>query len=294
MDTLTIRLAEPRDKAAVLAFCAQTWDWGDYIAEVWDEWLADPSGRTLVAVLNNRPVAVVHMQIVAPGECWLEGMRVDPAMRGQGISRRLNEQALREARQMGATVARLATRFDNVVAQRALESSGFRQIGAYLHYVASAEQLRGAPLPEVAESDDLDALLGFLERSQIAPVMGGLIYMDWGDRTRALTKAVLAERLAGGQVLTLRQWDDFQAIAICGLPDADERVLLVEYIDGTSEGVGRMAYGLRALAFVRGLEQVAITLPNLLMLRDALEGTGYQTEDTGFFLVYQRWLDGDE
>ena len=291
MDDVTIRLAQPQDKATVLAFCAQTWDWGDYIPQVWDEWLADPSGRLLVAILADRPVGLIHMQMVASDECWLEGMRVDPAMRKQGISKRLNEQAMREARRMGATVARLATRSDNVVAQRALDSGGFAQVGTYLHYAAPAEEVRGAPQPLVAAAQDLPALLAFLDRSNIFPVTGGLIYADWGDRTRALTEEVLSERLANGQVLLLRQWGDFQAIAICGLQNAAEPVLLVEYIDGTTEGVGRLAYGMRSLALERGLEQVAITIPNVLMLRDVLEGTGYQTEDAGFFLVYQRQLD---
>jgi ribosomal protein S18 acetylase RimI-like enzyme len=290
MADITIRPAQPQDKAAVLAFCAHTWDWGDYIPQVWDEWLADASGKLLVAVLNERPVAVEHVQMVAPDECWLEGMRVDPAARGRGISRLLNEQAMREARQMGATVARLATRSDNTVAQRILEAGGFQQVGTYLHYSAPAEQLRGAPLPEMAAQQDLPALLAFLDRSNVFPATGGLLYLDWGDRTRALTREVLQERLASGEVLALRQWDDFQAIAICGFQRAEAPTLLVEYIDGTSEGIGRLAYGLRTLALERGAAQVAMTIPNLLMLRDALEGTGYQTEDTGYFLVYERHI----
>ncbi len=293
MADVTIRLAQPEDKAAVLAFCAHTWDWGDYIPQVWDAWLADPSGRLLVAVLNDRPVALVHMRLVSPDECWLQGMRVDPSARGQGISRQINEQAMREAQQMGASVARLATRFDNLIAQRAVETAGFQQVGTYLHYAAPAEELRGAPQPEVAGPQDVPALLAFLERSNILPTTGGLIYADWGDRSHALTQAVLEERVAGSQVLLLRQWDDFQAIAICGFEDADEPVLLIEYIDGTTEGIGRLAYGLRPLAAERRLEQVAITIPNLLMVRDILEGVGYRTEDAGFFLLYERQLDAE-
>ncbi len=293
MDDITIRLAQPQDQAAVLAFCAHTWEWGDYIPQVWDAWLADASGRLLVAVLADRPVGLLHMQMAAPDECWLEGLRVDPAMREQGIARRLLQQALREARQMGAVVARLATRSDNATAQRVIDALGFEQVGTYVHYVAPAEDVRGAPQPLVAEASDLPALLAFLDRSNIFPATGGLIYVDWGDRTRALTEEVLRERLAAGLVLLLRQWDDFQAIAICGLQDADEPVLLIEYIDGTIEGIGRLAYGMRPLAAARGLEQVAMTIPNLLMLRDVLEGTGYQTEDAGFFLVYQRPLDAE-
>jgi ribosomal protein S18 acetylase RimI-like enzyme len=294
LEEMLIRPAQPQDKEAVLAFCAHTWDWGDYIPQVWDVWLADSSGRLLVALLNDRPVALVHVQLVAPGECWLEGMRVDAAVRGQGIARRLSERALREAQQMGATVLRVATRSDNVAAQRVLEAGGFQQVGMYVHYAAPAERLRGASLPEVAGPDDLSALVAFLDRSNIFPMTGGLLYADWGDRTRALTREVVQERLTGGQVFMLRQWDDLQAIAICGPQDADEPLLLIEYIDGTTEGIGRLAYGLRALAAERGLEQVAITLPNVLMLRDVLEGTGYQTEDAGFFLVYQRQFVEDE
>ena len=96
-EELTIRPAQAEDKAAVLAFCEHTWEWGDYIADVWDEWLADPSGRLLVAVLGGSPIAVVHMKMVSSDECWLEGGRVAPAMRGRGISRRLNAEAMSQA-----------------------------------------------------------------------------------------------------------------------------------------------------------------------------------------------------
>jgi GNAT superfamily N-acetyltransferase len=291
MDDMIIRLAQPQDKAAVLAFCAHTWEWGDYIADMWDDWLADASGRLLVAILDNRPVGLLHLRMVGPDECWLQGMRVDPAMRKQGISTRLCTQAMRESRQMGATVARLAIHSDNAAAQRVIASLGFQQVATYLHYDAPAEEVRGAPPLSVAAPSDLPALLAFLERSNLFPLTGGLIYEDWGDRAHELTEEALRERLEHGQVFMLRQWDDFQAIAICGRHDAAEPVFLVEYIDGTMEGIGRLAYGLRPLAAERGLEQVSITVPNLLLLRDVLEGIGYQTEDAGFFLVYQRPLD---
>lgn len=286
MSTIATRLAQPADKAAVLAFCAQTWEWGDYIADVWDEWLADSSGRLLVATLNDRPVALEHLRLMAPGECWLEGMRVDPALRGQGIAGHLNEFALREAQKLGATVARLATRSDNLLAQRVLERSEFRQVGTFLQYMAPAADVPGAPLPEVAEQADLPALLALLDRSSVYPALGGLIYKDWAGR--ALTRALLQERLSSGTILLLPQWDDVQALAICSPQEPGEQALPVEYIDGTPEGVGRLAYGLRALAAGRGLEQVLITLPDLLMLRDGLGGAGYQSEDDGYFLVYQR------
>lgn len=289
-EALTVRLAQPEDKAAVLAFCEQTWEWGDYIADVWDGWLADPSGRLMVALLEARPVAIVHMQMVSSQECWLEGMRVDPAMRRRGISRRLNAEAMNEARKLGATVARLAIHADNVPSQEAAAQGDFEQIGTFLHYEAPAEVLAGEEKPAPALVEDMPALLALLDRSTIYPAMGGLLYTGWSGRM--LTKGVMLEHLTAGIVLSLRQWDDFQAIAICGFQDTDDMVLMVEYLDGTNEGMGRLAYGLRALAAAKGLERVLVTIPDLLMLRDVLEGTGYQAVDSGVFLVYQRQLAG--
>ena len=289
-EELTIRPARLDDKATVMAFCEHTWEWGDYIADVWDEWLADTAGRLMVAVLDGRPIAVVHMQMVAPHECWLEGMRVDPAARRRGISRRLNAEAMSEAQKLGAVVARLAIHSDNARSQQAAAQGGFEQIGTFLHYEASAKPLPGEEEPVLAHAEDLPALMALLDRSTVYPALGGLLYTGWSGR--ALTQEVMQEYLTADLVLTLQQWDDFQAIAICGFQDADNPVLMVEYLDGTSEGIGRLAYGLRALAARNGLERVLVTITDLLMLRDVLEGTGYQAADSGFFGVYERSLAG--
>ncbi|HEX6778782.1 MAG TPA: GNAT family N-acetyltransferase [Ktedonobacterales bacterium] len=289
-EVLIIRPARPEDKAAVLAFCEHTWEWGDYIAEVWDEWLTDPAGWLMVAVLDGCPVAIVHMQMVGSRECWLEGMRVDPGVRRRGVSKRLNAEAMNEARKLGATVARLAIHADNARSQQAAAQGGFEQIGTFLHYEAPAEPLPGEDQPSLARAEDLPALMALLDRSAVYPALGGLLYTGWSGC--ALTEEVMQEHLTSDMVLALQQWDDFQAIAICGFQDADDTALMVEYLDGTSEGIGRLAYGLRALAARNGLERVLVTIPDLLMLRDVLEGIGYQAVDSGVFWVYERSLAG--
>jgi len=54
----SIRAALPEDKETVLKFCRHTWEWGDYVPQVWDVWLSDPQGRLLVATIDNQPVAI--------------------------------------------------------------------------------------------------------------------------------------------------------------------------------------------------------------------------------------------
>src|SRR5947207_9069294 len=76
MPETEIRPARPEDREAVLAFCEQTWEWGDYIEYVWDEWLHDSKGILFVATIDGKSVAVSHLQMLNETDAWLEGMRV--------------------------------------------------------------------------------------------------------------------------------------------------------------------------------------------------------------------------
>ena len=79
-----IRAARAVGRAAVLRFTEDTWDWGDYISNVWDERLAETAGRTLVVTMQREPVAVAHVALVGRGEAWIEDIRV-PDFRRHGI-----------------------------------------------------------------------------------------------------------------------------------------------------------------------------------------------------------------
>src|SRR5712692_1712753 len=86
MATVEVRPARPEDREAVLAFCRQTWEWGDYIEYVWDEWLHDARGVLFVVTVEGKPAGVANMRMLNETDAWLEGMRVDPAHRQQGLS----------------------------------------------------------------------------------------------------------------------------------------------------------------------------------------------------------------
>src|SRR5258706_16050931 len=78
------RPARAEDRDAVLAFCARTWGDGDYIAEVWDDWLGDQRGVLLVATLDERPVGLIHVRLLSAVEPWLKGIPWAPAVHSQG------------------------------------------------------------------------------------------------------------------------------------------------------------------------------------------------------------------
>ncbi len=97
-----IRAARADDRAAVFRFSQHTWEWGDYIPLVWKRWFTEADGRLLVTTISGQPVALGHVVMAAPGEAWLEGMRVDPAYRQTGLATAMTRRLLKETGQLEA------------------------------------------------------------------------------------------------------------------------------------------------------------------------------------------------
>lgn len=110
MADIAVRPAQADDYEAVAAFTADTWQRldGDYIPDVFDEWVASdgPTQRTLVATVEDRPVGLCQGVLLSEDEAWAQGMRVDPEYRGRDIARRLVTGVFEWAADAGATVCR--------------------------------------------------------------------------------------------------------------------------------------------------------------------------------------------
>lgn len=293
-DELEVRPARPEDRDAVLAFCAHTWADGDYIEYVWDDWLKeDGKSVLLVGLLDGQPVGINHMRMLSDDEAWLEGIRVDPAYRREGIGRVLTSRALVAAREHGATVARLLTAFDNVASQGMLARFGFLRVAEMALFRGPAlAQDDGVAIatPTRPGPDDFERLWEWLVQSNLAPLTGGLEYADW--QARALTEPLLRGYLAAGQARLIEEWGAIQALAIAvpTAPDWDRTpTIAVRYIDGLADAIGRLALSLRAEAAATGYARVDLWLPDLLILRDAMAGAGYEGDDE-VMLVFAREL----
>jgi GNAT superfamily N-acetyltransferase len=321
---LEVRDARSEDRDAVLTFCARTWDGeSDYIATVWDEWLADPHGALLVGLVDGRPVALSHLRMTAPDEAWIEGVRVAPEARRQGVAHVMVSRSLVRARELGASVARMFTGSTNVASQRLFEGFAFKKIAELGYYTGTAlspdpeEAARQRPPRSAAELDSpmaettydttegalptdaqLDTpgpaefarLWAWLEQSNLTPFNGGLEIHHWAGF--GLSEPALREHLAAGEVITLDEWDATQALAIAceDTSNSDSPELEVRYIDGLSDAIGRLALLLRGEAYRRKLTQVWLWLPDLLILRDAMDGAGYTRGGDGAMWVYARPL----
>lgn len=94
----TIRPAQQSDKEAVFKFCEHTFNWGDYITNVWDRWLEEEQARLFAATLNNKPVGIMRVSLQKPGEAWLQAARTDPDYRHKGIATALTTACLKWAK----------------------------------------------------------------------------------------------------------------------------------------------------------------------------------------------------
>jgi GNAT superfamily N-acetyltransferase len=193
LSAILVRAAEPSDRAAVLGFTRDTFDWGDYIADAWDDWLADPAGQLLVAEVDGQVTAAAHVALVSTGEAWLEGMRVHPAFRRLGLARQLHLECRRWARRRGATVARLATEMANDPARRQVEALGMRFTARFLSAESGASPSH-PPGVRLGHRGDRPTLDRVWARPALRWRAAGLFPVGW--RWRAITEDDVAARFA--------------------------------------------------------------------------------------------------
>ena len=167
---IAVRRARPADRDAVLAFASTTWDGWDYIPDAWPQWIEADDGALLVAVPGRDglrsgdgeplpadvPIAVTRVALLAPHEAWLEGIRVDPRVRGRSVATTLQVAELQWAAAQGATVIRYVTGERN---------EGSIRLGARHGFVTLADRRSFGPTgddgtePEPPPWDELRARL---------------------------------------------------------------------------------------------------------------------------------------
>lgn len=294
MAQIEIRAARAEDRAAVLAFCEHTWEWGDYIPYVWNDWLQNPDGKLFVATSEGVPVGVSHLLMVSALDAWLEGVRVDARYRQQGIASSLNITMMAEAMQRGATHARFLTESTNTGSIRVAEHVHMRQVGGFVPFTANAlpaspQRTYGIDSTQLATPDDIDEIIDYLNASNVFPAVGGLYYV--GFTAYVITAELLAEKVAAQQVYLLRRWNRLDGLAIAEpRTERNGKRLSLGYIDGmTIESISLIAYDLRRRLTTSGLESIYAYAPDLVLVRDGLIGIEYEWNGSVFY-TFERSL----
>jgi RimJ/RimL family protein N-acetyltransferase len=197
-ERLLIRRARPEDRDAILAMSEKIWGGVDYLPLIWDRWLADPDGALLTATLDGRPVGMSKITLLAPGEVWLEGLRLHPELQGRGLSSNINRATLREAMKLNPKTVRFSTAVINTASRHLAERTGFWQI-ARTRWMWGRARTRGVLGGRVATPDDLANVWGFAKGSECYERTGGLLCVGW--KFPALTRHRLKDLIERGSLL---------------------------------------------------------------------------------------------
>lgn len=275
--TYEIRPARADDHAAIASFTEATFDWGDYVADAFEHWLADPQGLAVVAAdRDDRAVAVSKVTLVSDTEAWFQGARVHPDWRRRGIANAMASAMGEWARSRGARVVRLLVEDWNDAARRQVEAGGFRAVGSWSvaertvgaaspvpsgnggRRVPALEQLVRAPSAE-AEPAYMSWSTGELGRAARSLVATGWMWRRVGSVdlvTAAKAEALWAAR--SGWVLAARNEDTFEVGWVETRPD-DAVDLMRAVVD---------------LAAAEGAERVQIKIPAVDWLTAAARRAG--------------------
>jgi ribosomal protein S18 acetylase RimI-like enzyme len=215
---LKIRHATKSDKEEVLRFCVNTFEWGDYIDQVWDLWYSDRNGVLLVAEddeeynihnihtkKRSSVIAVSHASLCPNNKnVWLEGIRVHPNFRHRSVATQLLNTMILYGKEQGAEEASAIVAGNNIASQLMMESNGFAVISKWSYYSINKIPKRMDKVKlrsKVATFEDTETLLNYLRRSEVYKSSGKTYANSW--RWYSLDLSVLEDFIKHEKVLVI-------------------------------------------------------------------------------------------
>lgn len=198
---LSVRPMTMADKPAVLRISSRIWEGNDYVPLFFDHWVK--GGGFWAAELRGRIVGYGKATEFAPGEWWLEGLRVDPRCRKRGIGKELSRQVLHRTLDERPVSLRLATADVNRESMHIITTvMGFKPYTQYRFFVGKPEARRPgashAPLVRPAAREALD----FIRQSPEFSAGRGLLQYTW--LFRQVSRRYVAALKRGGHIFGCR------------------------------------------------------------------------------------------
>ena len=268
---IVCRPALPRDKADVFEFTKFTWGFdSDYIKYVWHDWLADPHGFLAAAEYGGQCIGIAKISLSAPGQWWLEGLRVNPKFQGLRIASQLHGYIDTWWLEHGDGFVRFMTSSKRVKVHHLAEKLGYEK-------VLELKEL-GAPILEEpcetfqpVQADEIPAAFQMLLDSPVLKAGAGFFDVGW-DALQP-TEEILASMRAQGNAYWLRgregmflAWDD----------EEDEGDVLGVGLPACSFGIlSEILVDIRKLAAERGCIGVFWIAPLKAEILSAAETAGF-------------------
>ncbi len=281
-DSLSVRRARPADRKAIIEMSKHIWGGHDYMPLVWDRWLAEKKGALLTVTVDGRPVGTSKVSLLAPGEVWLEGLRLHPDYHGLGLSRRIHRATFREASKLHPKTVRYSTWIGNEASRRIAEKNDFWQIartGWMWGKTRKPSSVRGRR----AAPDDLDAVVRFVLGSSCYEATNGVGGVGW--TFRELTRRRIKHLLSLGQVVVLPRRGAFRAVAMFDIGKIDDDICL-GFVDGPDEDITVLAKDILRMAADTGRDEASAMLP-MGRIADLVHAAGFDEWQPVRAVVYE-------
>jgi len=283
-----IRTAVPGDHEAIASFTQDTFAWGDYVGDEFEEWLADPRGTVVVAVdEDDLAIAMSRVTMVSPTEAWFQGARVREDWRRCGVAGAMAASMTDWARRRGARVTRLLVEDWNEPAQLQVVAGGFRAAGRWV----AAERTVGAasPVPsgnggrrvpaleQLVRAHSAEAEPAFMSWStgELGRASRSLIALGWTWR-RVIAEDLVAAARAEALWAARSGW----AVAA-----RRNDTLEVGWVETRREDAQDLVRALVDLAVNEGAERIEIKLPAIDWLTSAVRHAGCELWN---LILYER------
>jgi len=229
-----LRRVVPEDREEILSFTADTWDWGDYIPYIFDEWLDPKNGDFLKAVLGAKIVGVSHIGYLSSWEAWLEGLRVHHNYRKIGVGTFLLDASLEILKEKKIKVARNVIASTNIASQNLSRKRGFGFVGEFMLFTKETAQIDVEGL-RVATLEDIAILLKIardeFEKIPSLKKVGAYWNWEWQELTptaieRMINKAlVLIDMNSRGFGVIRKSREDVEITSLYGDFEVMKKIL---------------------------------------------------------------------
>jgi ribosomal protein S18 acetylase RimI-like enzyme len=286
---LRFRHVKQSDKKDVLRFCTNTFEWGDYIEQVWDEWYSDPNGYFMLAE-DNEAIAAVSHAYVCPNRnsVWLEGIRVNPEFRRRSIGTELIKEMVRYGKEQGAKEAAAVVSVDNIASQGMMEKNGFVLISRWNYYSTNkVDQKYLTDQVRIATLKDAETICSYLKQSQIFRAAAENYADFWRWYHLDLGSDLLQNLINNTKVIvTVAHHSIINGVTII---NKNNNVFQIGYLDAfdasTLKYLVRFAFNLAYSEETKRYEKIQMFSPQIPFLQSVMGDLGI--DEYGQFLLYK-------
>ncbi|MCH2406054.1 MAG: GNAT family N-acetyltransferase [Nitrosopumilus sp.] len=159
---MNLRKALISDEESVLAFCKNTFFWGDYIDQVWNSWISE--GDLYVIDDNGYPVALCHATTFDDANMvWIEGIRVKESYRRKGFANKLITESEFMAKNKNCTKSKMLIEYSNMSSIGLVESLGYKRESKWNFF--SLEPMKVRNIPKIQYPTYQNGVMDFLSKN---------------------------------------------------------------------------------------------------------------------------------